>query len=104
MDRQRIAALPSIDRRGVSAAITLRFGEKLILQGRLNICGSNINTNTANEGGGAIFFVSNDLTGTLTSRDSSLSANPSAGFETAGYPGIFYLGQGTPLISNSSLQ
>lgn len=70
----------------------------------LNICGSNINTNTANEGGGAIFFVSNDLTGTLTIRDSSLSANPSAGFETAGYPGIFYLGQGTPLISNSSLQ
>lgn len=70
----------------------------------LNICGSNINTNTANEGGGAIFFVSNDLTGTLTIRDSNLSANPSAGFETAGYPGIFYLGQGTPLISNSSLQ
>ena len=70
----------------------------------LEICGSDLHANTANEGGGAIFFVSNDLSGTLTIRDSSLSANPSAGFETAGYPGIFYLGQGSPSLINSSLK
>ena len=36
----------------------------------------------AREGGGAIFFVSNDRTGTLTIRDSTLRDNPSLGFET----------------------
>ena len=41
----------------------------------------------ANEGGGAIFFVSNDRTGTLTIEDSTLRRNPSDGFETAGLPG-----------------
>ena len=66
--------------------------------------GSRIENNTANEGGGAIFFVSNDLTGTLGISDSFLSANTSARFETQGLPGIFYLGNGAPLITNSTLQ
>jgi hypothetical protein len=55
--------------------------------------------NRAREGGGAIFFVSNDRTGTLAVRDSRLTGNPSEGFET--YPGIFYLGHGTPDFSGS---
>ncbi len=46
--------------------------------------------NRAREGGGAIFFVSNDRTGTLTISSSTLRRNPSLGFET--YPGIFFLG------------
>ncbi|MDR7253004.1 hypothetical protein J2X46_001989 [Nocardioides sp. BE266] len=46
--------------------------------------------NHAREGGGAIFFVSNDRTGTLTIRGSRLEDNPSDGFETI--PGIFFLG------------
>ena len=46
--------------------------------------------NHAREGGGAIFFVSNDRTGTLTVRGSQLVDNPSEGFETI--PGIFFLG------------
>lgn len=70
----------------------------------LSLCGTQINNNTANEGGGAIFFVSNDRTGTLSITDSTLSANPSQGFETQGYPGIFYLGNGAPQVSNSSLK
>jgi len=45
--------------------------------------------NSANEGGGAIFIVSNDLTGTLRIDRSHLSNNPSLGFETD--PGIFVL-------------
>lgn len=51
---------------------------------------STMTGNHAREGGGAIFFVSNDRTGTLTVRDSRLEDNPSAGFETI--PGIFFLG------------
>jgi hypothetical protein len=70
---------------------------------QLQLCGSEINNNTATEGGGAVFFVSNDRTGTLTITSSVLSANPSAGFETAGLPGIFYLGQGSPQVSASTL-
>lgn len=70
---------------------------------QLQVCGSDINNNTAREGGGAIFFVSNDRSGTLAITNSVLSANPSAGFETAGLPGIFYLGSGSAQVSASTL-
>ncbi|MCW2851777.1 MAG: hypothetical protein JWM84_1441, partial [Nocardioides sp.] len=43
-------------------------------------------------GGGAVFFVSNDRTGTMLIRRSRLIRNPSRGFETQGLPGIFFLG------------
>ncbi len=56
----------------------------------LDIDDSTLTGNHAREGGGAIFFVSNDRTGTLTIRGSRLTDNPSAGFETL--PGIFFLG------------
>lgn len=55
----------------------------------LDVCGSTLTDNLANEGGGAIFFVSNDLTGSLIVDRSYLSGNPSLEFETD--PGIFVL-------------
>ncbi len=55
----------------------------------LELCGSTLTENTANEGGGAIFFVSNDLSGNLHIDRSLLSNNPSLGFEND--PGIFVL-------------
>jgi len=55
--------------------------------------------NIAREGGGAIFFVSNDRTGTLLIRRSTLRDNPSRGFEN--YPGIFFLGHGRPVFTGS---
>ena len=55
----------------------------------LEVCGSILTENSANEGGGAIFFVSNDRSGTLRIDQSYLSNNPSLGFETD--PGIFVL-------------
>jgi hypothetical protein len=70
----------------------------------LTITGSIIKDNTANEGGGAVFFVSNDRTGSFTIDDSTLSHNVSKGFSTAGYPGVFFLGRGDPAVSGSSLE
>lgn len=55
----------------------------------LEVCGSSLTDNTANEGGGAIFFVSNDRSGALHIDRSHLSNNPSFGFESD--PGIFVL-------------
>jgi len=62
-----------------------------------------ITGNRAREGGGALFFVSDNRTGTLTIEYSKLRDNPNAGFHTAGYPGIFFLGRGHPRIVSSSL-
>lgn len=54
------------------------------------VAGSTMTDNRAREGGGAIFFVSNDRTGDLLIESSKLRRNPSDGFENA--PGIFFLG------------
>ena len=70
---------------------------------RLRISGTVIKYNHAREGGGAIFYVSNDRTGTLTIEHSALHDNPSAGFYTAGYPGIFFLGSGHPVVTDSTI-
>jgi hypothetical protein len=70
----------------------------------LSIAGSRFSGNHANEGGGAIFFVSDDRSGTMAIRHSTLEHNPSAGFETAGLPGIFFLGAARPVLSGSLLR
>jgi hypothetical protein len=69
----------------------------------VRIAGSIIENNHANEGGGAVFFVSNDLTGTMSIEGSTLRHNPSAGFETNGYRGIFFRGARNPAVSSSTL-
>ena len=70
----------------------------------LTISGSTFTDNHANEGGGAIFFVSNDRTGTMSIRGSTLTNNPNDGFHTAGLPGIFFLGARFPTITGSVLR
>jgi hypothetical protein len=69
----------------------------------LSITRSRLTGNHANEGGGAIFFVSNDRTGTLAIADSVLRRNPNDGFHTPGLPGVYYLGAGRPAISHTVL-
>jgi hypothetical protein len=69
----------------------------------VTVAGTVVAGNHAREGGGAIFFVSNNRTGTLRIEHSALHHNPSAGFETAGYPGIFFLGRGKPIVLDSTL-
>jgi hypothetical protein len=58
---------------------------------RVLIAGTKMTRNHAREGGGAVFFVSNDRTGVLEIRSSTLRKNPSDGFQTD--PGIFFLGR-----------
>jgi hypothetical protein len=62
------------------------------------VAGSTMTDNRAREGGGAIFFVSNDRTGDLVIRSSRLEDNPSAQFETD--PGIFFLGHRQRVIDS----
>jgi hypothetical protein len=65
----------------------------------LTIDGSVISGNSAREGGGAVFYVSNDRTGTMQVENSRLTSNPNAGFQTSGFPGIFFLGRGQPSLT-----
>jgi hypothetical protein len=69
----------------------------------LKIAGSIVENNHANEGGGAVFFVSNDRTGTMSIDSSTLRGNRSDGFETSGLPGIFFLGARKPTVTGSTL-
>ena len=81
-------------------------GAAIYLDGNLftlKLSGCRIENNVANEGGGAVFFVSNDRTGTMTIENSVLHNNPSKGFGTKGFPGIFFLGARPPAVSGSKL-
>jgi predicted outer membrane repeat protein len=60
---------------------------------QLRISHSTFTGNHANEGGGAIFYVSNDSSGRLHLRWSTLEDNVSAKFENL--PGIYFLGRGS---------
>lgn len=68
---------------------------------KLHVLGTVIRYNNAREGGGAIFMVSNNRTGTLLIKNSRLHDNPNKGFYTPGYPGIFFLGRGHPVVIRS---
>ena len=77
----------------------------------LRVLGSRLERNSAKAGGSAIFYVSNDRTGHLAVQQSVLRDNcyvasgysPSdQHFET--YPGIFYLGNGSPSFTGSTIQ
>jgi predicted outer membrane repeat protein len=71
---------------------------------QLRISHSTFTGNHANEGGGAIFFVSDDRSGTMSISDSRLTGNVNDGFQTAGLPGIFFLGAHRPSIVHSKLR
>ena len=70
----------------------------------LTVCGTRIASNHANEGGGAVFYVSNDLSGSIIIQNSALTGNPSDGFETEGYPGMFVQTSGDPEVTNSTIE
>ncbi len=75
----------------------------------LRIAGTDIEKNTAKAGGSAIFYVSNDRTGHLYIDGSTIKGNTyapsgqSSDPHFQNYPGIFYLGNGAPVITNSTV-
>src|SRR3954471_4409675 len=68
----------------------------------LRVGGTLMKNNHANEGGGAIFYVSNDRSGRLHLHWSTLTHNLSERFETR--PGIFYLGHGPIEVRHSVIR
>jgi hypothetical protein len=68
----------------------------------LKVCGTLMNDNHANEGGSAIFFVSNDKTGNISITDSTLTNNPKGTFQTS--PGLFVQAQKPVTVTNSTIQ
>jgi hypothetical protein len=70
----------------------------------LSIHGSVVSDNTAVEGGSAVFYVSNNLTGLMTLGDSVFVRNPASRFGTAGLPGFFVLAApGQPVVTRTSI-
>jgi len=69
----------------------------------LNVTSSLIENNTANEGGSAIFFVSNNMTGSITITDSITRGNPRGTFETPDLPGFYVIAKGPAEIVNSQI-
>ena len=65
---------------------------------RVLLSNTRMTGNHAREGGGAVFFVSNDRTGVLEIRSSTLRDNPSDGFESD--PGIFFLGRDQQVVDS----
>ncbi len=69
----------------------------------MNVEGSLIENNKANEGGSAIFFVSNNKTGSITIKDSITRNNPKGTFETPNLPGFYVIAKQPATIINSQI-
>jgi hypothetical protein len=69
----------------------------------LDVTSSLIEDDRANEGGSAIFFVSNDRSGSITIRDSITRRNPRGTFETPGLPGFYVLAKGPAQVIGSQI-
>jgi hypothetical protein len=69
----------------------------------LNITSSLIENNMANEGGSAVFFVSNNMTGSITIKDSIVRGNPRGTFETPDLPGFYVIAKEPAMVINSEI-
>jgi hypothetical protein len=69
----------------------------------LNITSSLLENDKANEGGSAVFFVSNDKSGSVTVKDSITRNNPKGTFETPGLPGFYVIAKQPATIDNSQI-
>jgi hypothetical protein len=69
----------------------------------MNITSSLIENNVANEGGSAVFFVSNDKSGSITVTDSITRHNPRGTFETPDLPGFYVIAKQPATIVNSQI-
>jgi hypothetical protein len=69
----------------------------------LNITSSLIENNKANEGGSAVFFVSNDRSGSIAISDSIARNNPRGTFETPDLPGFYVLAKEPAQVTSSQI-
>jgi hypothetical protein len=69
----------------------------------LNVTSSLIENNTANEGGSAVFFVSNNMTGSITIKDSITRNNPRGTFETPNLPGFYVIAKAPAQVISSQI-
>jgi hypothetical protein len=69
----------------------------------LDITSSLIENNMANEGGSAVFFVSNNMTGSITIKDSIVRGNPRGTFETPDLPGFYVIAKDPAQVINSEI-
>jgi hypothetical protein len=69
----------------------------------LNVTSTSIENNKANEGGSAVFFVSNDKSGSITIKDSITRNNPRGTFETPDLPGFYVIAKDSAQIVNSQI-
>jgi hypothetical protein len=69
----------------------------------LNITSSLLENNMANEGGSAVFFVSNDQSGSITITDSITRGNPRGTFETPNLYGFYVIAKAPATVINSQI-
>jgi predicted outer membrane repeat protein len=69
----------------------------------LDIQGSLLENDKANEGGSAVFFVSNDRTGSITITDSKTQNNPRGTFETPALFGFYVIAKQPATVVNSMI-
>ena len=74
-------------------------GNEIVLQ----VTSSLIENNVANEGGSAIFFVSNNKSGSISITDSITRNNPRGTFETPNLPGFYVIAKQPAIVSNSQI-
>jgi hypothetical protein len=69
----------------------------------LDITSSLLENNVANEGGSAVFFVSNNMSGSITITDSIARNNPRGTFETPDLPGFYVIAKQPAQVINSQI-
>lgn len=69
----------------------------------MNLTSSLIEDGLANEGGTAIFFVSNDKSGSINITDSTTRNNPKGTFETPDLPGFYVIAKAPANVVNSQI-
>jgi len=69
----------------------------------MNLTSTLIENNQANEGGSAVFFVSNERSGSIHITDSITRNNPRGTFETPDLPGFYVLARDPATVTNSQI-
>ena len=69
----------------------------------MNLTSSLIENDMANEGGSAVFFVSNNMTGSINITDSITRNNPRGTFETPNLPGFYVIAKQPANVVNSMI-